>query len=87
MSGGVLSTQNFSIKFDKITWPTFVNNPNYIARENSMLFSPTGANIKSEKVGELPGVHYSWDLSQTRTSLMYREHTAIQWQKNSTAGT
>ena len=52
-----------------------------------MLFSPTGANIKSEKVGELPGVYYSWDLSQTRTSLMYREHTAIQWQKNSTAGT
>ena len=60
MSGGLLSAQNFSVKFDKINWPTFVNGLSYIAWENSILFSPTGANVKSEKVGELPGVCYSW---------------------------
>ena len=87
MSGGLLSTQNFSVKFDKVNWPTFANGPSYIARENSVLFPPTGANIKSKKAGELPGVCYSWKLSQTRTSLVDRKHKAIQWQKTSTAGT
>ena len=47
MPKGLLSTQNFSVKFDKINWPTFVNRPRYITRENSVSFSPTEANIKS----------------------------------------
>ena len=66
MSGGLLSTQNFSVKFSKVNWPTFVNGPNYITRENSISFSPTGANIKSEKLGELPRVCNSLKHSQTR---------------------
>ena len=72
---------------DKVNWPTLVDGPSYIARKSSVLFPPTRANIKSEKAGELPGIYYSWELSQTRTSLVDREHKAIQWQKNSTAGT
>ena len=52
----------------------------------SISFSSAGANIKSEKVGELPGVCYSWELSQTQTSLVDRKHKAIKWQNNSTAG-
>ena len=39
MSGGSLSIQNFSAKFDKVNCPTFVNGPSYIARENSISFS------------------------------------------------
>ena len=39
---GLFSTKNFSFKFDKVKWPTFVNGPSYIARKNS----PTGANTK-----------------------------------------
>ena len=65
MSGDLLSTQNFSVKFDKVNWSTFVNGPSYIARKNSISLSSAGANIKSEKSGELPGVCYSWELSQT----------------------
>ena len=87
MSGGFLSTQNFSVTFDKVNWPTLVNGLSYITKDNSILFPATEANIKSEKVGELPGICYSWELSQARTSLVVREHNAIQWQKNSTAGT
>ena len=34
MSGGLLSNQNFSVKFYKVNWPTFVNSPSYIARKN-----------------------------------------------------
>ena len=80
ISEGLLSTQNFNIKFNKVNWPTFFNgNIVYIAKENSILFSPTGANIKSKKAGELPWVCYSWELSQTRTFLVDREHKTIQW--------
>ena len=32
MSGGLLSVKNFSVKFDKVYWPTFANGPSYIAR-------------------------------------------------------
>ena len=76
MSGGLLSTQNFSVKFYKVNWPTFVNGSNFITRENSISFSPTGANIKSEKLGELPRVFNSLEHSQTRkksrdTTLMF----------------
>ena len=53
MSGGLLSTQNFSVKFNRVNWSTFVNGPSYIAMENSISFS-IGANIKSGKAGELP---------------------------------
>ena len=84
MSGGLLSAQNISVKFDKVNWPTLVNGPNYIARESSVSFPPTGANIKSEKAGELQGVCYSWELSQTRTSLVNSEQRAIQWQPQMT---
>ena len=76
MSGGLLSTQNFGVKFVKVNWPTLVNGPSRITRENSVSFSPIGASIK-----------YSWQLSQTRISLVDTEHKAIQWQNNSTAGT
>ena len=69
MSGDLLSTQNFSVKFDKVNWSTFVNGPSYIARKNSISLSSAGANIK------------------TWISLVDRKHKAIQWQKNSTAGT
>ena len=48
---GLFSTKNFSFKFDKVKWPTFVNGPSYIARKNS----PTGANTKSEKAGKYQG--------------------------------
>ena len=47
MSRGLLATHNFSVKFDKINWATFVNRPRYITRENSISFSPAEANIKS----------------------------------------
>ena len=57
MSGGLLSAKNFSVKFDKVYWHTFVNGRSYIARENSVLLPPTGANIKSEKAGEIPRVY------------------------------
>ena len=57
------------------------------ARQNSISLPSAGANVKSEKAGELPGVCYSWELNQTRISLVDRKHKAIQWQKNSTAGT
>ena len=80
MLGDLLSTQNFSVKFNKVNWSTFVNDPSYIARENSISFSPIGANIKSEKAGELPEVCYSWEISRKRTYLVVREHKAIQWQ-------
>ena len=59
MSGGLLSTKNFNVKYEKVNWPTFVNGPSYIAMKNSILFLPTEADIKSEKAGELPGVCYS----------------------------
>ena len=62
MSGALLSTRNFSVKFNKVDWPTFVNGPGYIARKNSISFPLTGSNIKSEKAGELPVVCYSWEL-------------------------
>ena len=78
MSTGLLSTQNFSIKFDKVNLPTFVNGPSDIGRETSISFSSTGANIKSEKAGELPGVCYSWGFSQARTSVVNTENKAIQ---------
>ena len=87
MSGGLLSTQSFNVKFDKVIWSAFVNGPSCIARENSISFFPGRANIKSEKAGKLPGMCYSWELSQTRTSLVSRGHKAIQCQKNPTAGT
>ena len=64
MLGDLLSTQNFSVKFNKVNWSTFVNDPSYIARENSISFSPIGANIKSEKAGELTEVCYSWEISR-----------------------
>ena len=38
MSGGLISTKNFSVKFDKVIRLTFVNGPNYIARENQFCF-------------------------------------------------
>ena len=57
MSGGLLSAKNFSVKFDKVYWHTSVNGRSYIARENSVLLPPTGANIKSEKAGEIPRVY------------------------------
>ena len=59
MPEGLLSTKNFSVKFDRVNLPTFVNGPSYIARENSISFPPAGANINSEKIGELPRVCYS----------------------------
>ena len=77
MPGGIPSTQNFNVKFNKVNWPTFVNSQSYIARENSISFFPTGENIKSEKAGELPGVCCSWELSQTKTFLVNREHKTI----------
>ena len=80
MSGGLPSTQNFSVKFNKVNWSTFFNGPSYIARENAILFPPIGANIKSGKAGELPEVCYSWEISRKRTYLVVREHKAIQWQ-------
>ena len=55
MPGDLLSTQNFSVKFNKVNWPTFVNGPNYFAKQNSISFSSTRTNIKSDKEGELPG--------------------------------
>ena len=67
MSGGLLSTKNFNVKYEKVNRPTFVNGPSYIAIKNSILFLPTEADITSEKAGELPGVCYSWELSQART--------------------
>ena len=87
MPGGIPSTQNFNVTFNKVNWPTFVNSQSYIARENSISFFPTRENNKSEKAGELPGVCYSWELSQTKTCLVNREHRTIQWKKNSTTGT
>ena len=66
MSRRLISTQNFCFKLEKVNSPTFVNTPSYIVRKNSISFSPTGANIKSEKVGELRGVYYSWEISQTK---------------------
>ena len=71
MSGGLLSNQNFSVKFNKVNWSTFVNGPSFIARENSI------SSLKNEKTGELPGVFFSGELSKTRTSLVDREHKAI----------
>ena len=56
MSGGLFSAKNFSVTFGKVYWPTFVNGPSYIARENPILFPPTGGNIKSEKTGEIQRV-------------------------------
>ena len=56
MSGGLFSAKNSSVKFGKVYWPTFVNGPGYIARENPILFPPTGGNIKSEKTGEIQRV-------------------------------
>ena len=50
MTGGLLSTQNFSVKFGKVQWPTLVDS--HVAREISILFLPTGADIKPEKAGE-----------------------------------
>ena len=44
MSGGLLSNQNFGVKFDKVNWPTFFKDPSYVARENSVSFPPTGPN-------------------------------------------
>ena len=54
MSGGLFSTKNFSGKFDKVNWPTFVNGLSYIAREISISFPPTGTNVKSKNAVELP---------------------------------
>ena len=54
MSGGLLSTQNFSVQFDEVNWPTFVNGPSYVAGENSISFPLTGANIKQ---GSYQGYH------------------------------
>ena len=51
MPGDLPSTQNFNVTLNKVNWSTFVNCQSYIARENSFSFSPTGANIKSEKAG------------------------------------
>ena len=73
MSGGLLSPKSLSVKFDKVNWPTFVNVPSYVTMENSILFPPIGANIKSEKPWELPGVYFFWELSQTKTTLVDRE--------------
>ena len=43
--------------------------------------------LQQEQISrELPGVCYSWEISQTKTSLVNKEHKAIQWQRNSTAG-
>ena len=36
MQGGSLSTQNFSINFNKVNWPTFTNSPSYIAAIHSI---------------------------------------------------
>ena len=36
MQGGSLSTQNFSINFNKVNWPTFTNGPSYIAAIHSI---------------------------------------------------
>ena len=66
MSVGLLSVQNFSVNFDKINWPTFVNGLSYIAWENSISFSPTGANVKSEKAGELLEVCFSGNLARQK---------------------
>ena len=52
----------------------------------SISFPSAGANIKPEKVGDLPAVFYSWEPSQTQISLVDRKHKATKWQKNSTAG-
>ena len=71
MSGGLLSNQNFSVKFNKVNWSTFVNGPSFIARENSI------SSLKNEKTGELPGIFFSGELSKTITSLVDREHKAI----------
>ena len=71
MSGGLLSNQNFSVKFNKVNWSTFVNGPSFIARENSI------SSLKNEKAGDLPGVFFSGELSKIRTSLVDREHKAI----------
>ena len=78
---GLLSTHNFSVKFDKVNWPTLADGPSYIARQNPISFPPTGVNIKSEKAGELPGVCFSWELSQGSTSLVDIEYKGVQWQK------
>ena len=74
MSGDILSTQNFSVRFGEVNWPTFVNGLSYIAIENSILFPPTVTNIKFEKAVKLPGVCYSSELSQKGTSLVDRDH-------------
>ena len=51
------------------------------------LLSTKKFSVTFDKVGELQRVCYSWELSQARASLVDREYKAIQWQKNSTAGT
>ena len=66
MSDGLLSTQNFIFKLEKVNSFNFVKNSNYIIRKNSILFSLPGTNIKAEKAGELPGVYYFWELSQEK---------------------
>ena len=47
MSGGLFSTKNFSVKFHKVNWSTFVNS---LSMENSTLFPLTEANIMSENI-------------------------------------
>ena len=73
------------LKFGKVKWPTLVDS--HVAREISILFPLTGADIKPGKAGELPVVWYSWELRHARSCFVDREHKAFQWQKNSTAET
>ena len=50
---GLLLTQNFSVTFNKVNWPTLVDRSSYIVTENSILFPPAGANIKGVTRGML----------------------------------
>ena len=45
MLGGLLSAQNFSVKYGKVNWPTLFDGPSCIERENVVAFPPTGAAV------------------------------------------
>lgn len=73
MSRGLLSTKNFSIKFE-------VNITSHIASNNSVSFSlTTEANISSERPRLVQGTYNSWRLGKEGTPLVDREYKALQW--------
>ena len=77
MSKALLSTNNLMLSLTKLI--ALILSTAQVILPGKISFPPTGTDIKSKKAGELPVVCYSWELSHTRTSLVDREHKAIQW--------